>query len=100
MTASELNQIATVIGKAVSNAVVLRQKELLTLDEAEQYTGLTKSYLYKLTSNKVIPHFKPNGKMIYIKREVLDEWMMSNPVASETELNSKAQAYCTKNKRK
>lgn len=69
-------------------------KQVLTIDEAAEYMGLKKSYLYKLTSERRIPHFKPNGKKIYFEREALTSWMMSNPVLTQDELNSRAQAYC------
>ena len=42
-------------------------KSVLTIDEAAEYMGLKKSYLYKLTSERRIPHFKPNGKKIYFE---------------------------------
>ena len=53
-------------------------KSVLTIDEAAEYMGLKKSYLYKLTSERRIPHFKPNGKKIYFEREALTSWMMSS----------------------
>ena len=37
-------------------------KEVLTTAEASAYLGLSESYLYKLTSSKRIPHYKPNGE--------------------------------------
>lgn len=69
-------------------------KSVLTIDEAAEYMGLKKSYLYKLTSERRIPHFKPNGKKIYFEREALTSWMMSNPVLTQDELESRAQVYC------
>ena len=54
-------------------------KEVLTLDEACQYTGISRSYMYKLTSLEKIPHSKPNGKMIYFDRKKLDSWLLRNP---------------------
>ena len=36
------------------------------------------SMLYKLTSGKEIPHYKPRGKMIYFAKEDLDEWLLQN----------------------
>ena len=92
MTQDEISQIALAISK---NLMVCR-KEILTLDEAAQYTGLTKSTLYKLTHDRQIPFSKPNGKMCFFKRADLDYWMMSNPVATAEELNDRAQAYCMK----
>ena len=34
--------------------------------------------VYKLTSGKEIPHYKPRGKMIYFAKEDLDEWLLQN----------------------
>ena len=46
--------------------LIISNKKVLTFDEACDYTGLSRSYLYKLTSSGVIPHSKPNGKIIYV----------------------------------
>ena len=40
----------------------------------------TESYIYKLTSLKQIPHYKPNGKLVYFNRKELCEWAMRNQV--------------------
>ena len=48
----------------------------LTVREAAKYMGVSRSYLYKLTSQGAIPFYKPNGKLIYFKREDLDRWML------------------------
>lgn len=90
MTQDELDKLALVIGRNV----LLAQKEVLTLDEAAQYTGMKKSYLYKLTAAKAIPHYKPNGKNCFFKRTELEEWLTTNPVATTADLDAKAQAYC------
>ena len=36
-------------------------------EEAAMFLGISKSALYKMTHNHVIPYFKPNNKMIYKK---------------------------------
>lgn len=92
MTGEEI----TAMANAISQNLMICQKEILTLDEAAQYTGLTKSTLYKLTSNREIAYSKPKGKMCFFKRTDLDDWMMSNPVATTDEINDRAQAYCMK----
>ena len=47
----------------------------LTFKEACAYLGYAPSYLYKLTYRKVIPHYKPTGKMIFFSKNELDEWI-------------------------
>ena len=69
-------------------------KEVLTSDEAAKYMGVSKSYLYKLTMNQQIPHFKPMGKMCYFNRQELEQWLQSNRVATTAEIEQRAQAYC------
>jgi excisionase family DNA binding protein len=58
----------------------IAQKNVLTFDEACQFSGISKSFMYKLTSQKKIDHFKPRGKQIYIKREALENWLLQNPI--------------------
>ena len=55
-------------------------KEVLTTAEASAYLGLSESYIYKLTSLKQIPHYKPNGKLMYFNRKELCEWAMRNQI--------------------
>lgn len=70
------------------------QKNVLTFDEACIFSGLSKSYLYKLTSAQKIPHYKPSGKLIYFNREELEAWLLQNRVTPSDELDRKAQSYC------
>lgn len=94
MTQEEISQLAA----AISDNIAICHKEVLTLDEAAQYTGMKKSYLYKLTSSRVIPHFKPSGKTCFFRRADLENWLTSNPVATVADLNGQARAYCMINK--
>ncbi|MDR2814879.1 MAG: helix-turn-helix domain-containing protein [Prevotellaceae bacterium] len=72
------------------------RKEILTFAEAAVYTGLSKSYLYKLTSEQRIPHYKPNGKMVYFDLNELMAWLRQNRVATLDEIERKAQRYCSR----
>lgn len=42
-------------------------KNVLSFDEASTFLNLSKSYLYKLTAGNLIPHYKPQGKMLYFE---------------------------------
>ncbi|MDR0421391.1 MAG: helix-turn-helix domain-containing protein [Proteiniphilum sp.] len=77
----------------------LATKEVLTFDEAAIFTGLSKSYLYKLTSGQKIPHYKPAGKVLYFNREELQAWLLQNRVSTTDEVAEKAQSYCMTNKK-
>lgn len=94
MTKEELKALAdTIVDK-----IALHHKEVLTLDEAVRYTGMKKSYLYKLTASRAIPHYKPNGKNCFFRRTELEDWLTANPIATEIDLNTAAMAYCMKTK--
>lgn len=61
---------------------LFEEKTVLSTTEACQYMGIAESYLYKLTSAKKIPHYKPNGRMIYFNKQELDQWLLSNPIGA------------------
>jgi excisionase family DNA binding protein len=73
---------------------VMMQKNVLTFEEAVMFTGLAKSYLYKLTAGGKIPHYKPSGKLIYFNRSELERWMLRNPVRTADEIEQQAINYC------
>ncbi len=75
--------------------LLLVQKTVLTFAEALEYTGISASYMYKLTSSRTIPHFKPLGKLIYFKRVDLDAWMLSRRIKPNAEINNEAVTYLT-----
>ena len=75
-------------------------KTVLSLEEASEYTGISRSYLYKLTARGDIPFSKPRGKMIYFSREKLDQWLLSNGSHSKSELKGQALDYTFRNKKR
>lgn len=78
--------------------ILVALKPVLTMDEATIFTGLSKSYLYKLTCRKRIPYYKNKGmKGIYFKREELEAWMTQERVATQEEIEQEAIRYTVKN---
>ncbi len=76
-------------------SLLLSQKIVLNFNEVAIYTGLSKSYLYKLTSNRGIPCYKPQGKQIYFNKEEIDQWLLQNRKATNLELESQASTFVT-----
>lgn len=70
-------------------------KEVLNLEEAAVFLGISKSSLYKMTHNQVVPFYKPNNKMVYFEKSELLKWLRQNPVASQTQISEEAQTYNT-----
>lgn len=59
-------------------SLAIPSKEIMTVEDCADYTGLSKSYIYKLTHRKEIPFFKPMGKRLYFKRTEIKQWLMRN----------------------
>ncbi len=64
----------------------------LTLGEAAQYLGLSRSRVYLLTSRAEIPHFKPGGKKIYFQKSDLDAFLLRNRVTPREEIRRELDA--------
>lgn len=77
-------------------SVVYASKEVLNLEEAAMFLGISKSSLYKMTHNQAIPYFKPNNKMVYFEKSELLKWLRQNPVTSQTQVSEEAQAIMRK----
>lgn len=77
-------------------ALMYQSKNVLTFDEASRFLGFSKSYLYKLTGGGVIPHYKPQGKMVYFEKSALEDWLRQNPVKTQSQINRDAEAYLSK----
>lgn len=66
-------------------------KNMLSAAEAAVFLGMSKSYLYKLTSSRRVPYYKPNGKRIYFNRAELEEWMSQNRIMTDEEIKDHVQ---------
>ena len=60
--------------------------------EASAFTGYSPRYLYKLTSEKRIPFYKPLGGRIVFKRADLEAFMLRGRVKADYELAAEADA--------
>lgn len=65
-------------------------KRIMTLPELAAYIGMSESYIHKLTSRNVIPHYQPLGKTIYFDRYEIDEWILKNRVSTKEDIVRKA----------
>ena len=87
--AEDLKQVVDM----VTANTIFCTKEVLTSDEAAKYMGISKSYLYKLTSGNLIPHYKPQGKMLYFEKTELEAWLRQNPIRTQAQTEAEAQKY-------
>lgn len=87
-TANKLAQMAVETTTPVS--------KFLTFAQAADFMGISKSSLYKLTSKREIPYYKPTGKALYFLAEDLEEWMSRGRQKSRYEEESKLAAELAK----
>ena len=73
-------------------------KNVLSFDEASKFLNLSKSYLYTLTSGNLIPHYKPQGKMLYFEKVELEAWLRQNPIKTQAQIEQEAQKYILNNR--
>ncbi len=71
-------------------------KEVLTVEEASRFMDIARSSLYKMTSDRSIPFYRPNGKMIYFEKADILAWMRRNRTVSQEEVNEHAQQVLQK----
>lgn len=86
------NLLKTVMKKDNGTIVVT---EVFNLNQAAEYVSLSKSAIYKKTSERNIPHFK-QGKKLYFKRSELDSWLTSLKISTHTEIEKMADDYIMK----
>ena len=56
----------------------LLKKEILTFQESCLFLDLSASHLYRLTSKKQIPFYRPSAKKIVFKRTELECFLLKN----------------------
>ena len=80
----------TVIEKERETTAIVGEKKVLNFREVCDYTGFSKSHLYKLTSAKKIPHYCPQGKLLFFNRLELEDWLQRGRQSSVVEIEEKA----------
>jgi excisionase family DNA binding protein len=72
------------------------KKEVLNLQEASAFLELSPSHLYKMTSIRAIPFYKPNGKKVYFRRTELESWLLRNRAQPMEEIQDAVDAILQK----
>jgi excisionase family DNA binding protein len=70
----------------------MMENKPLNIDEAAEYLSMKKSYLYQLVYHGKIASYKPGGKLLYFKREDLENYVYQNRKAADFELAERADA--------
>ncbi len=92
-----LNKLAALASKMEEQNIL--QKPVLNFEETCIYLKISQSHLYKLTSQKKIPHYCPQGKKLYFRRDEVDEWLLRNRQSATDEIDKLATDYIIRKKR-
>ena len=76
------------------------QKDILSIQELADYTGLSVAYIYRLTHLRKIPHYKPLGKKLFFKIDEVREFLTSKRVKPLAEIEQEATDLLTTKNRK
>lgn len=78
---------------------LLLAKNYLNVDDMVEYTGLSKSIIYRKMRAKEIPFSKPSGKCAFFRKSDVDAWLGSNRISSASEVEEQAARYCVAHKK-
>jgi excisionase family DNA binding protein len=78
--------------------IVNTAKQILTVEDLINYTGFSRSYIYKLVHKSVLPYSKPNGKTLFFQKNEIDDWLLRNKSYSVSQLEQKAINYTNSKK--
>ena len=86
------DMLRDIIGEEVRKALD-QKKDLMKIEEASEFLGLSKSYIYKKTMTGEIPFYRPLGKVLYFEKTALVDWIRSHPSRPKQELDTAAAQY-------
>lgn len=93
MAQEEYQQLAERLDRI--EGLLLSKKDVLTIEECAAYTGYTKNHIYRLTSQRAIPFYKPMGGKIVFRKSEIDKWLLRNRQATAAEISSRATTAVT-----
>ena len=79
----------------VERIAAIGAKSVLDLDEAVVFTGFSRGHLYRLTSEKMIPHYK-KGRKLFFRKSELEAWLLGEKVLTRDDMNNMVATYTAK----
>lgn len=78
--------------------IIAGSKEVLTIEECALLTGFSKAHIYRMTSQRAIPFYKPFGGTIFFRKTEIENWLLQGRQATDSEIKSQATTYCVTHK--
>ena len=85
-------KLNTIESRLNSNSQYSIDAEVMSLNQLCEYYEFTKSFIYKQTSTREIPHYK-KGKKLFFKKVEIDTWLFKNKVKTMEDLQREATKY-------
>ena len=67
-----------------------KKDDMLSVAQASEYSGFSKSFIYKMTSSNTVVFYKPNGKTIFFRRSDLDDFLTRKKILSTDQIKEQA----------
>ncbi|GGW42515.1 helix-turn-helix transcriptional regulator [Arenibacter certesii] len=81
--------------------LLAHNKKTFNVEDLAQYTGLSKSKIYKLTQLKLIPMGNnPHIRQKFFDKDTIDNWLLGEPDVSDETLEHRFNKSLVINKRK
>jgi len=74
-------------------ALTRQNDEVLNAKQAASYLDISLSHLYRLTSERRVPYYKPGGGRIYFRRSELDAYILDRPVSTRQQIAELADRF-------
>lgn len=70
----------------IEKQIKTSNESFLTAEETSKFLGFKLTYLYELTSKRIIPFYKPSGKKLLFKKTDLIDWIEKSKNKSVSEI--------------
>lgn len=94
-----LDRIEKAITKLNIGTQIAEVNHPMGVKELTAYLKNSKSAIYAMTASNKIPHYK-SGKRLYFKQSEIDEWIFSNKIKTNDDIEREAMEYIRKNPRR
>lgn len=94
-----LDRIENAITKLNIDTTIAEVNHPMDIKELTAYLKNSKSAIYAMTASNKIPHYK-SGKRLYFKQSEIDEWIFSNKIKTNDDIEREAMEYIRKNPRR
>ena len=69
---------------------VISSSQAINVSGIMELTGWSRSRIYYLTSNGMIPYYKPLGKTIFFSKKEIENWLLKNRQIPNEEIEAQA----------